>query len=223
MDHLPPGHIRLLHIEAGFDNEPVRCRLETTSLEASPLYEALSYTWGSLELNSAITCNGASMLVTHRLHEALYYLREREHERTVWIDAVCINQEDLRERGEQVRIMKEIFAKAFHVVIWLGRETEEDQVAFSVLDRFKNLFDTRGYGDVGPECYVDAGLPDTNDPDWAALVKLFQRPSFRRIWVVQEATVSRCKFSVPRSLGQTFDSLSIKLSLLWRNIELTRR
>ena len=134
------------------------------------------------------------MFVTTNLYNVLQYLRKPEHERIMWIDAVCINQENDRERAEQVGIMKGIYTRAWHVVIWLGRETPEDKIAFELLNRFKQIFDERGLVEIGPEHYSTVGLPSIHDSDWShwtALVKLFQRSWFQRIWVLQEAAV--CK------------------------------
>jgi hypothetical protein len=189
MNPLPLDHIRLLHIEAGVDESPIRCRLVTTSLEASPPYEALSYTWGSTEQDSTITCDDVPLLVTQNLYDAIKYLRNPEHERIMWIDAVCINQRHDQERTEQVGIMKDIYAKASRVVIWLGKETSEDKAAFSILNRFNEIFAKYGLVDIGPYPDESLGLPSYYDPQWLALVRLFQREWFQRIWVVQEATV----------------------------------
>lgn len=145
MDFLPSDHIRLLCIEPGLDDSPIRCRLLTTSLESSPPNEALSYTWGSLELDSTIACDGIPMFVTTHLHDALQYLRTPEHERIMWIGAVCINQRNDCERAEQVRIMNDIYTKAWYVVIWLGKETPEDKMAFELLDRFKEIFEEEAW------------------------------------------------------------------------------
>jgi hypothetical protein len=88
--------------------------------------------------------------------------------------------------------MKDIYTKAFHVVIWLGKESLEDKAAFSILGRFKHIFAKYGSVDIGPENWGYVGLPLENEPDdWIALVKLFQRSWFQRIWVIQEAVV--CK------------------------------
>jgi hypothetical protein len=193
MDPLPLDYIRLLRIEAGVDESPIRCRLVTTSLEASPPYEALSYAWGSTEQDSIITCDDVPLFVTQNLYDAIQYLRNQEHERIIWIDAVCINQRHDKERTEQVGIMKDIYAKAFCVVIWLGRETSEDKLAFSMLNRFKELFAKYGLVDFGPFPDQDLGFPPHIDPDWRALVRLFQREWFQRIWVVQEATVCQLR------------------------------
>jgi hypothetical protein len=117
----------------------------------------------------------------------------------MWIDAVCINQRADRERAEQVGIMKDIYAKAFRVAIWLGKETLEDKAAFALLYRFKDVFEKWGLCELGPENLLNVGLPKEDEPEeWTALVKLFQRTWFQRIWVIQEAIV--CK--LPRGLFQ---------------------
>jgi Heterokaryon incompatibility protein (HET) len=90
MDTLPPGHIRLLHIEAGRDESLVVGKLVTKELQSAPPFEALSYTWGVVEFTSTITCDGSPMPVTQNLYEALTYLRQPDQERIMWIDAICI-------------------------------------------------------------------------------------------------------------------------------------
>jgi hypothetical protein len=103
-----------------------------------------------------------------------------------------VEQEDLWGRKKRLRIMKDIFTKAFHVVIWLGRETEEHKEAISALNKFKSLLHALGCsGGSRPECCVGAERPDIEDPGWAHLAKLFQRPWSQKIWTVQKATVSR--------------------------------
>jgi hypothetical protein len=201
MDILPLNHIRLLHIEAGIDESPISCRLVTTSLDASPPYEALSYTWFATEHEFTITCDDALLSVTRNLYDAVLYLRDPEHKRIMWIDAVCINQKHDQERTEQVGIMKDIYAKASRVIIWLGKETSEDKLAFSMVDRFKKLFAKHGFVDFGPYLDQTHGFPPLTDPEWAALVRLFQRQWFQRIWVVQEATVRQlCRATLPHPL-----------------------
>jgi len=112
METLRPDYIRLLYLEAGLDQTPICCKLVSTSLHASPPYEALSYTWASLELESTIICDGLPLPVTHHLFKALQYLRRPEQERIMWIDAVCIDQKNDKERAKQVGIMKNIYTKA---------------------------------------------------------------------------------------------------------------
>jgi hypothetical protein len=193
MDTLPPGHIRLLHIEAGSDDSPIVAKLVTTELESAPSYEGLSYTWGVVEFTSEITCDGSHLRVTQNLYDALKYLRRPDKERILWIDAICINQNDDFERTRQVGIMKNIYKNAMHVVIWLGKETAEDADAFTLLSRFEKLFKEKGIVHVGNvENYLyRLALPAEESPEWTALVRLFQRPWFQRIWVLQEAVMAR--------------------------------
>ena len=89
--------------------------------------------------------------------------------------------------------MKEIYRKAIHVIIWLGKETAEDADAFSLLNRFDQLFATKGVIDVGgvENILHRLELPSDDSQEWTALVKLFQRPWFQRIWVLQEAVMAR--------------------------------
>jgi hypothetical protein len=193
MDILPPGYIRLLHIEAGSDESPILVSLVPTKLDSAPPYEGLSYTWGTVEFTSTITCDGLPLPVTQNLYDALKYLRQPDKERIMWIDAICINQKNDAERSKQVGIMKDIYRKAIHVVIWLGKQTAEDADAFTLLSRFEKLFREKGVVDVGNvENYLyGLDLPVEESPEWTALVRFFQRPWFQRIWVLQEAVMAR--------------------------------
>ncbi|KAK3361634.1 heterokaryon incompatibility protein-domain-containing protein [Lasiosphaeria ovina] len=76
------------------------------------LYEALSYTWGDPHQRRSISIDGRSSLVTANLHAALVSLRDGLLERIVWVDAICINQDDNQEKGNQIRYMAEIYSKA---------------------------------------------------------------------------------------------------------------
>jgi hypothetical protein len=193
MDALPLGCIRLLHIQAGSNDSPINVRLVTAELESAPSYEGLSYTWGVVEFTSIINCDGSSMPVTQNLYDALLYLRQPDRERIMWIDAICINQKNDHERAQQVGMMKDIYTKAIHVVIWLGKETAEDPDAFTLLSRFEKLFAEKGLVDVGTveNFLYGLALPVQESKEWTALVRFFQRPWFQRIWVLQEAVMAR--------------------------------
>jgi hypothetical protein len=77
-------------------------------VSACPVYEALSYVWGDATQTSPMTLNGASYPITKNLESAIRHLRRREGSRTLWVDAVGINQLDLDERSSQVLRMKDI-------------------------------------------------------------------------------------------------------------------
>ena len=202
MDPLPQNHFRLLYLEptSSHKNSAIHCRLATFELQSAPTYEALSYTWGEAVLSHEIICNGSSLQVTSNLHGALQYLRQIDGERILWIDALCINQTNDQERMAQVHIMKDIYSKSNHVVIWLGKDTDDDKTAFAILEQYRKLFAERGQVDIGPleTAYYKLPLPAEESQDWTALIKLFQKPWFQRIWVIQEAVVCLPAFPFPR-------------------------
>src|SRR5205809_6219808 len=81
-------------------------------------YEALSYTWGNEESPENISLDDGVLSVTRNLADALFFLRRKNSTRTLWIDALCINQADLVEKGRQVRNMHRIYEHADQVVVW---------------------------------------------------------------------------------------------------------
>jgi hypothetical protein len=96
--------------------EPIHCTVTHSSLVSPSPYCALSYCWGDPTNKQEITMNGHPMPVTHNLHVALKQLRS-SNIATLWIDALCINQEDVVERGLHVTRMGVIYSKAEEVVV----------------------------------------------------------------------------------------------------------
>jgi hypothetical protein len=168
-----PESIRLLHLMPHEDEvAPIQCRLFNYSLDKSDkwihLYEALSYAWGGSDKPRSIFIGKHALPVTINLHAALSRLRDRSFERIIWADAICIDQDNLEERGHQVQLMAKIYSKANHVIVWLG-ETADDS------DR------------VVQEILVIGGKQSTYSPTYEtleqAILALLRRPWFRRIWV----------------------------------------
>ena len=111
------------------------CRIS----HSPPEYEALSYAWGSAEDKLDIICNGHVVRVTRNLCNALQKMRLPNRSRLVWADAVCINQDDIVERGHQVRLMGLIYKRAKRVIIWAGRDDNRDAPsAFSLISKIAN-------------------------------------------------------------------------------------
>lgn len=100
-----------------------------------PMYEALSYCWGQDEVYEFIDIDGHEVPVRRNLWLALHHLRypEAGRRRVIWVDAICVNQEDLSERSAQVAIMYAIFNRASEVIIWLGEEYEESDYALEAI------------------------------------------------------------------------------------------
>ncbi|THV45125.1 hypothetical protein BGAL_0527g00020 [Botrytis galanthina] len=117
---LKDGEIRVLRIEPGTFDDPIHCALSPCLLDDNPTYQALSYTWGDPSIRAPIKVDGHVFMATTNLESALRYLRDTEITRVLWVDAVCINQEDIPERGMQVQQMRRIYKNAKDVLIWLG-------------------------------------------------------------------------------------------------------
>ncbi|KAF7939274.1 uncharacterized protein EAE97_007354 [Botrytis byssoidea] len=107
-----------------------------SSSHLSDRYVALSYVWGSPAEKKTILVNGIEMQVTQNLHTALIELRRSNWVRrrvNLWIDALCINQDDLDEREQQVKLMRDIYAMAWQVVVSLGSSTSNTTMAYTAL------------------------------------------------------------------------------------------
>jgi hypothetical protein len=133
---LPEGrNIRVLHLYPGSGDEPLNFELIPLSLEEAKClqYEALSYVWGEKEPPFFIECENELIKITKNCHEALQHLRLPHEPRTLWIDAICIDQSSITERSHQVGLMGEIYRNAEVVIGWLGPATEHTVATMWIL------------------------------------------------------------------------------------------
>ncbi|QRD00370.1 hypothetical protein JI435_072290, partial [Parastagonospora nodorum SN15] len=177
-----PDQIRLLRIHPGEPEDPIETSLVTASLDVSPDYDALSYVWGSHADRCQIWVDGLTVLVPLGGFQALHSLRRSRCERPIWIDAFSINQEDLNDKSHQVRLMCDIYQGARSVVVYLGNATDKTGDAMRALQ------------------YLIQARTETAEPPWMhtelidvedVLQDILDRPWFKRIWTVQEATLAR--------------------------------
>ncbi|KAK3986131.1 heterokaryon incompatibility protein-domain-containing protein, partial [Cladorrhinum sp. PSN332] len=123
------GEIRLLVLSGSLceDGSPEYV-FKYAKLCDEPIFEALSYVWGDPTPVKLVLVDGVSTKVPRNLGIILPYLTSRLFSCPIWIDALCINQEDHREKGEQIALMGRIFSQAQHVLSWLGERPgpEED-------------------------------------------------------------------------------------------------
>lgn len=109
--------------------EPVVCDVFVAKLSENPEYEALSYTWGSLEPRE-ITVNGVSFNITQNLLLALQQLRATMSQ-VFWVDQICIDQSNLEERAQQIQFMAQIYSRAKSVHISIDpKERHYDLAAY---------------------------------------------------------------------------------------------
>lgn len=162
-------------------------RLADTGIQ----FEALSYTWVDPFDKTPIYIVGnravAVLMVPRNCFDALKALRLRMGTRLLWIDAICINQNDLAERSSQVRMMARIFASASSTLIYVGKHTPSSLIVFRELSE-------AAYGCIERCSYCNRFEPVRGRPSNVViqgLEELIHRPWFRRVWVLQESFVSR--------------------------------
>ncbi|KAL1877864.1 hypothetical protein Daus18300_002217 [Diaporthe australafricana] len=122
-----PDSIRVLTVfECDDEEDDIECHLAEIRLSTinngSEGYTALSYTWGAHKYTHEIWIGNQRLLIGANLDSALHHLRRRDKPIRLWIDAVCISQEDLMERNHQVQQMRSIFSAASETIIWLGNQ-----------------------------------------------------------------------------------------------------
>ena len=183
-------------LEFGEDSDPdYEADLDLT-------FEALSYTWGSpLEAVDILIGESGSRTVklTQNLAEALPYLRYPDKSRTIWIDAICVNQQDLEERSSQVKRMADIYSKASQVVVWLGPEREDSQLAMDFCKEVSAntviAWDRQTIA-LAPGCKEEHWADENEFLHWTldeevAVCDLLKRDWFTRFWIWQEVILAR--------------------------------
>ncbi|KAI0548238.1 heterokaryon incompatibility protein-domain-containing protein [Xylaria curta] len=126
------------------DDHPIEVILEHATLNNPPTFTALSYTWGDNKDKTTILVNEIPTLTRRNLHAALYQLRKRALNDWIWIDAICINQDDDIERSWQVNEMRNIFALADQVYCWLGPAADDSDTLFHTLKRIAREVEDSG-------------------------------------------------------------------------------
>lgn len=117
------GHLRefrILKLLPGSWLDQICCELHTASLDEKPEYEAVSYVWGNYSLKGQIRLDGENFLVTSNMEAVLRRLRHRENARSLWLDAICIDQINIEERSLQVTLLRDIFLDSQAVLVMLG-------------------------------------------------------------------------------------------------------
>ncbi len=154
-------------------------------------YTALSYVWGNPALVTTMSCNDKCFGITKNLELALRRLRRSDVSVMLWVDQICINQDDLQEKSQQVALMGTIYQRAWSTVVWLGEEADNSSDALDTLLLAKEAL--RYYPQersLEVEDFERLFLPVFDSSRWLELGKLMSRPWFQRIWIVQEVVLS---------------------------------
>jgi hypothetical protein len=200
------NEIRVLRIKKGKGKDTINCTLipsELASVNHAALnvrtdilaYDALSYWWGDddatkmIILSSHAGVAGSMKSVTDivgtfyirsNLEAALRQIRSENEDVDIWVDAICINQEDKKEKTAQVQRMDEIYTEAKRVCIWLGAGGPEAKDTFDFLHE---ILDLKKFDKL-----VDSG---ENPENWKLVVRLMENRWFSRRWVIQELALAK--------------------------------
>ena len=167
-----------------------------------PKYEALSYTWGSAKDPDNVYVKEKkgekTLAITSSLAEALRYLRYEDRSRVLWIDAICVDQNNTAERGHQVLRMADIYHQASRVIIWLGPERDDSTLAMQELNALGSTVEVDWtIGEAKPlsgedyKQWLGQPLPFANDRKiLAAIGSFLDRSWFKRLWIWQEVRLA---------------------------------
>jgi Heterokaryon incompatibility protein (HET) len=126
-----PHQTRLIHLKKGSWYDTIKCELEVVGLGERLGFEAVSYEWGEEMALDPIYLKPKGFPddryteheVRANLFSALQNFRRGDSDRTIWVDAISINQSYIEERNQQVSLMTEIYQDCSGVLIWLGGDT----------------------------------------------------------------------------------------------------
>lgn len=182
---LPPGYIRVLELHPGKTGDVISFELHHVDLlrDHSFAFEALSYEWKGKVGTVPVQCNQERLLITPKCKAALESLCREDETRMLWIDAICVNQEDTEERSSQVKMMTQIYRIAKSVLMWLGEEKEHSELAFDSIPTFADIYNRYTGYRARAILFNAVGRPGDVADGWAELAA---RSYFQRAWIFQE-------------------------------------
>jgi hypothetical protein len=213
---LPDRTIRLLTLHPGQYDDPLVAELSDASLDDLPTYEAFSYLWGPPNFTARIQLVGADadFMITESLAGGLRQFRHVSEKRTLWIDQISINQQDIDERSAQVKFMGEIYEHAACVLLWLGQDAGGNApLANTIVQQILQIrtmtadvkhhqrLEQYGRGDwthTSGEPSITSFLDtlSTMTKESAALKHLVELPYWERAWILQEVRLARAKLAM---------------------------
>ncbi|ORY10184.1 heterokaryon incompatibility protein-domain-containing protein [Clohesyomyces aquaticus] len=218
---LPAGnHFRILHVRRSANDGTPVCTFETISLDSpSHQYIAISYTWGDPTPVRQVASSDGQPLTLSRILSDLFDAMSNRHDTfTIYVDALCINQSDLVEKANQVRIMGKVYSNAQMVMVWLGVADDHSARAFQYMKK-RTLQNQLSTTNTWSNPIIKTLLPEnisTKTQDVVdALMALLTRRWFQRVWVIQETILGG---NVHVACGDDiidFDTFKSNMLLLW--------
>ena len=174
--------IRVVTLHAGADGDPINCTIKNVLLSQAQSFTALSYCWGPEADLAEIVLNGETVTIRRNLWQFLMSLRHLKGTICVWVDYICINQNDVAERGHQVHLMADIYKSAFAVYAWLGDSDRKIDATFVWAAMFEKVSSERRKSPEAQRLRRDGRL---------GFHSLAAREFWSRLWIVQEVVLAK--------------------------------
>jgi hypothetical protein len=209
---LRPKEIRLINILPGTQQDQLQGVIIHVQSTSAPTYQALSYVWGTDQQTKELVTPDGTLPISPSLSKALHSLRRKDQSITLWVDAICINQKDGREKEKQIRLLPVIFQNASITYAFLeGGDGSDNALEMLMQVRFKAAIEKRSRlyqpldsregmeteeedwpDDLAkvPASWHDNSIPHLDDDIWTHVKALFSLPFFRRVWIVQEVVAA---------------------------------
>lgn len=179
------------------ENDGFHFHLMNYLLDNAPPYRALSYTWGPAEGGFVPhdgdrlewLVDGQNRSLPMNLILALSKLSDGDLSGYYWIDALCIDQLNEKERNEQVMNMDKIFSRAAAVNVWLGKAYPDTQKINGIVQDLISQQNQEQKWSERPNWSSGEHLLPTSD--WETLVQIFSRRWFHRLWTSQEFALAK--------------------------------
>jgi hypothetical protein len=204
---LRPGDIRLLYLLPGEAIDPLQAAVVHVSQKSTATYRALSYVWGTEERTQELITPDGLLQITLSLSKAMRRLRQKGSSIMLWVDAVSINQNDSKEKAQQIRLLPQIFQASKLTYAFIDGDREVDAVMEMLMQvRSKAALDERSMPGINgktsngtidsddwpaglpkiPASWNGGSIPPLHDPIWASVKAMFALPWFGRVWIIQE-------------------------------------
>jgi hypothetical protein len=189
---LDNGQIRLLRPIGGQYDEQLRYKFTASHLDEKPSYNCLSYCWGDPALQDHIEVDRQPFGITLNLAAALRQIKRLDPEASLWVDAICINQSNIIEKGAQVGQMGSIYQQCSKLVIWLGDAENDSEQGMEAMQRFDASTSNHEWWQLDATTVMDL-FGRYTDEALIAVTQILRRSYFERMWVLQEVCLSEAE------------------------------
>lgn len=155
--------------------------LSAANLNHPPPYVALSYTWDGQQRDQNFICDASTLKVSRNVCTVLPYLFQHLGPIDIWIDAVCINQDDELDKNTQVPMMHEIYTKTSKTIVWLGESDWNIDEAMKIIPKLIPV--------IAVSKDNQEALPGRASSVWTGIHSLLSKSWFDRVWIFQEAVL----------------------------------